>query len=141
MHLYNKFRFMLNFNYKNIIVVMAYASAITIILFLLFPHRDNILPFIVSLIFPLFVYFKYANRIDVRKTELIIRRPLRRQEIINYDNVKNIAVLKDPFFFSKTIKLIINTDGGRKCVCLGTLPSSQINNLISLLGNKVKLLF
>ena len=64
-----------------------------------------------------------------------------KKECIAYNEIRNIVIEKDKFFFSPTILLRINTKAKRITLHIGTLRYDQRQNVVELLKNKVKLIY
>lgn len=127
---------MLRYSYTNIIIGMVICITIPIVFSILFSHY-NLLAFSTVLIFISFLLLKYLNRIKIENERIILLRPIKK-EIFYYDNMEIIAIKKEFFFSSATIKLQIKQKRNRVNIHLGTLSYSQSEAVKKLLENKVK---
>jgi hypothetical protein len=115
---------------------MVICITIPIVFSILFSHY-NLLAFSTVLIFISFLLLKYLNRIKIENERIILLRPIKK-EIFYYDNMEIIAIKKEFFFSSATIKLQIKQKRNRVNIHLGTLSYSQSEAVKKLLENKVK---
>ena len=130
---------MLTFTYKYIIITVVSLFIGTSVL-LLFSHSHfTWYVYTVPCVLSYFILANRANKIKIYKEQLIIES-LYQKKSFDFENIQQITVFKDPFFYGKTIGLRIHLKNGKyNKYYIGTFLTSQLSELNTILSNKIKL--
>lgn len=131
---------MLKYNYLHFILYAASLLLIPILLGIIAAQPFNVYPFLGIAVANLMILCKYIQRIKIEDDDIVVKKVFKK-ECIAYNEIRNIVIEKDKFFFSPTILLRINTKAKRITLHIGTLPYNQCQNVVELLKNKVKLIY
>lgn len=83
---------------------------------------------------------KYGYKISIRDNAILLGNLFNKNEIFEFQDIRKISILKDSFFYLKTISVRIHVkDGSSRIFHIGTYPSSEVSKLINIVGKDVKI--